>query len=93
MLDPLIYVLFSFLFFLSLLVVKLVHLRVFLNLQSQERARKLRGDLAEEEHRGQELSRILKELLPDPKTSNAPKSRQGRKVGCLIFFVFWVIDS
>ncbi|PON81140.1 hypothetical protein TorRG33x02_230990 [Trema orientale] len=29
--------------------------------QSQERARKLRGDLAVEEHRGQELSRILKE--------------------------------
>ncbi|BBN69925.1 hypothetical protein Prudu_1260S000100 [Prunus dulcis] len=33
----------------------------------------------EQEHRGQELSRILKEVLPDPKTSNVPKSRPGRK--------------
>ncbi|KAK9283978.1 hypothetical protein L1049_012236 [Liquidambar formosana] len=47
--------------------------------QSQERARKLRADLALEEHRGEELSRILKELLPDPKTSNGHKSRPGRK--------------
>lgn len=47
--------------------------------QSQERAKKLRGDLAVEEHRGQELSRILKEVLPDPKTSNVPKSRPTRK--------------
>ncbi|XP_024026262.1 uncharacterized protein LOC21403166 isoform X1 [Morus notabilis] len=47
--------------------------------QSQERARKLRGDLAVEEHRGLELSRILKEVLPDPKTSNVPKSRTTRK--------------
>ncbi|PQQ19481.1 uncharacterized protein Pyn_03793 [Prunus yedoensis var. nudiflora] len=38
--------------------------------QSRERSRKLQSDLAVEEHRGQELSRILKELLPDPKTSN-----------------------
>jgi hypothetical protein len=50
-------------------------------LQSKERARKLQSDLAVEEHRGQELSRILKEVLPDPKISNAPKSRPGRKVG------------
>ncbi|XP_021800010.1 uncharacterized protein LOC110744346 [Prunus avium] len=49
--------------------------------QSLERSRKLQSDLAVEEHRGQELSRILKELLPDPKTSNVPKSRPGRKVG------------
>ncbi|KAF4384679.1 hypothetical protein F8388_003986 [Cannabis sativa] len=47
--------------------------------QSKERARQLRGDLAVEEHRGQELSRILKEVLPDPKISNVPKSRPGRK--------------
>ncbi|XP_004308180.1 PREDICTED: uncharacterized protein LOC101298171 isoform X2 [Fragaria vesca subsp. vesca] len=47
--------------------------------QSKERARKLQSDLAVEEHRGQELSRILKEVLPDPKISNAPKSRPGRK--------------
>ncbi|KAH0981322.1 hypothetical protein GBA52_008499 [Prunus armeniaca] len=47
--------------------------------QSRERSRKLQSDLAVEEHRGQELSRILKEVLPDPKTSNVPKSRPGRK--------------
>ncbi|OMP02013.1 hypothetical protein CCACVL1_02948 [Corchorus capsularis] len=47
--------------------------------QSQERARQLRADLAVEEHRGMELSRILKEVLPDPKTPSTKKSRQGRK--------------
>ncbi|GKE01346.1 hypothetical protein Tco_1389329 [Tanacetum coccineum] len=46
--------------------------------QSQERARKLRSDLAIEEHRKQELSRILKENLPEPKTSSSHRSR-GRK--------------
>ncbi|XVF24581.1 hypothetical protein REPUB_Repub13aG0140200 [Reevesia pubescens] len=47
--------------------------------QSQERARQLRADLAAEEHRGLELSRILKEVLPDPKTPSTKKSRAGRK--------------
>ncbi|XP_027158848.1 uncharacterized protein LOC113760465 [Coffea eugenioides] len=47
--------------------------------ESEERARKLRADLAVEEHRGQEFSRILKETLPDPRTSNPQKSRAGRK--------------
>ncbi|KAL5568725.1 hypothetical protein UlMin_025300 [Ulmus minor] len=47
--------------------------------QSEERARRLRSDLAVEEHRGLELSRILKEVLPDPKSSNVTKSRPGRK--------------
>ncbi|KAJ6323230.1 hypothetical protein OIU77_012962 [Salix suchowensis] len=47
--------------------------------QSQERARKLRADLAVEEHRGLELSRILKEVLPHPKMSNVQKPRAGRK--------------
>ncbi|KAM1706322.1 hypothetical protein EV1_027966 [Malus domestica] len=47
--------------------------------RSQERARKLQSDLAVEEHRAQELSRILKEVLPDPKTPSVPKSRPGRK--------------
>ncbi|KAF8041079.1 hypothetical protein BT93_B3104 [Corymbia citriodora subsp. variegata] len=47
--------------------------------ESQERARKLRADLAVEEHRGQELSRILKEILPDATASSAQKSRPGRK--------------
>ncbi|GKA52118.1 hypothetical protein Tco_0745314, partial [Tanacetum coccineum] len=46
--------------------------------ESQERARKLRSDLAIEEHRKQELSRILKENLPEPKTSSSHRSR-GRK--------------
>ncbi|EEF36058.1 uncharacterized protein DDB_G0271670 [Ricinus communis] len=47
--------------------------------QSQERARKLRADLAVEEHRGLELSRILKEVIPDPMMSDVQKSRPGRK--------------
>ncbi|XWS08196.1 hypothetical protein CRYUN_Cryun41cG0059100 [Craigia yunnanensis] len=47
--------------------------------QSQERARQLRADLAVEEHRGMELSRILKEVLPDAKTPSTKKSRPGRK--------------
>ncbi|KAL5994956.1 hypothetical protein ACLOJK_025013 [Asimina triloba] len=47
--------------------------------QSQERARKLRADLAIEEQRGQELSRILKQIIPDPKTSESQKSRPRRK--------------
>ncbi|KAI3419933.1 uncharacterized protein J3R85_012860 [Psidium guajava] len=47
--------------------------------ESQERARKLRADLAVEEHRGQELSRILKEILPDPRASSGQKSCPGRK--------------
>ncbi|OVA13762.1 hypothetical protein BVC80_1769g13 [Macleaya cordata] len=47
--------------------------------QSQERARKLRADLAVEEHRGQELSRILEEILPEPKTVPTQKSRPRRK--------------
>ncbi|KAK1423702.1 hypothetical protein QVD17_19010 [Tagetes erecta] len=46
---------------------------------SQERARKLRQDLAIEEHHKQELSRILKETLPEPKTSSSHRSRLGRK--------------
>ncbi|KAK2983481.1 hypothetical protein RJ640_006494, partial [Escallonia rubra] len=46
---------------------------------SQERARKLRADLAVEEHRGQEFSRILKETLPDPKTSSVQRSRLSRR--------------
>uniref|UniRef100_A0A2P2JLW6 Uncharacterized protein n=2 Tax=Rhizophora mucronata TaxID=61149 RepID=A0A2P2JLW6_RHIMU len=47
--------------------------------QSRERARRLRADLAVEEHRGLELSRILKEVLPDPKNLNVQKFRQGRR--------------
>nr|XP_043606566.1 uncharacterized protein LOC122578632 [Erigeron canadensis] len=47
--------------------------------EAQERARKLRSDLAIEEHRKQELSRILKETLPEPKTSSSHRSRLGRK--------------
>lgn len=49
-------------------------------MQSEERARELRADLAIEEQRGQELDRILKEMLPDRKTSDMQRSRRGRKV-------------
>lgn len=47
--------------------------------QSKERARQLRADLAVEEHRGLELSRILKEGLSETKTPSTKKSRPGRK--------------
>ncbi|KAF6167292.1 hypothetical protein GIB67_043153 [Kingdonia uniflora] len=47
--------------------------------QSEERAKKLREDLAVEEHRGQELGRILKEILPEPKSSQAKTFRPRRK--------------
>lgn len=47
--------------------------------ESEERARKLRSELAVEEHRGQEISRILKEILSDPKPSPPHRSRAGRK--------------
>ncbi|XP_057812520.1 uncharacterized protein LOC131026622 isoform X2 [Salvia miltiorrhiza] len=47
--------------------------------ESEERVRKLRADLAIEEHRGQELDRILKEIVPDRKTSDMQRSRRGRK--------------
>ncbi|XP_076916363.1 uncharacterized protein LOC143576055 [Bidens hawaiensis] len=46
---------------------------------SQERARKLRSDLAIEERHRQGLSKILKETLPEPKTSSSHRSRLGRK--------------
>ncbi|KAL5076062.1 hypothetical protein RYX36_015046 [Vicia faba] len=48
-------------------------------LQAKERARRLRADLAVEEHRVRELDRILREVLPYPKTPNMPKSRPSRK--------------
>ncbi|KAK4414250.1 hypothetical protein Salat_2838000 [Sesamum alatum] len=47
--------------------------------ESEERARKLRADLAIEEHRGQELDRILKEILWDRKTNSIQRSRRGRR--------------
>lgn len=52
-------------------------------MQSEERSRKLREDLAVEEHRGQELDRILREILPDPKSSAIRRSRRERRVGYL----------
>ncbi|KAH7547691.1 hypothetical protein JRO89_XS14G0003100 [Xanthoceras sorbifolium] len=51
----------------------------FIYIVSQERAARLRADLDVEEHHGLELSRILKEVLPDPNTPNVRKSRPGRK--------------
>ncbi|KAI3940987.1 hypothetical protein MKW92_013999 [Papaver armeniacum] len=47
--------------------------------QSQERAKKLREDLAVEEHRGKELGRILEEILPEPKSVQPQRSRPRRK--------------
>jgi hypothetical protein len=47
--------------------------------ESQDRARKLRADLTDEEQHGQELSRILREILPSPKASTTHKSRQTRR--------------
>ncbi|KAL1536049.1 serine-rich adhesin for platelets-like isoform X2 [Salvia divinorum] len=47
--------------------------------ESEERARELRADLAIEEQRGQELDRIIKEMLPDRKASDMQRARRGRK--------------
>lgn len=47
--------------------------------ESRERARNIRADLAVEEHRGQELDRILKEVLLCPMTPNVQKPRPARK--------------
>ncbi|XP_051121118.1 uncharacterized protein LOC127244608 [Andrographis paniculata] len=47
--------------------------------ESEERARKLRADLAVEEHRGQELGRMLKEIVPHPNSSGMQRSRRGRR--------------
>lgn len=47
--------------------------------QSQERARKLRADLAVEEHRELELGRILREVIPAPKTSMRRKASIERR--------------
>ncbi|XP_047167821.1 uncharacterized protein LOC124836690 isoform X2 [Vigna umbellata] len=47
--------------------------------ESQQRARNLRAELAIEEHRERELDRILREVLPSPKTPIVQKSRTARK--------------
>lgn len=47
--------------------------------ESQDRARKLRAELAVEEQRGIELTRILKQIITEPKTPNLKKSQAGRK--------------
>ncbi|CAM8969983.1 unnamed protein product [Rhodiola kirilowii] len=47
--------------------------------QSEERARKLRADLAAEEHRGMELGRVLKELLPDSRVASLQRCGRARK--------------
>ncbi|GAB2287513.1 hypothetical protein Dimus_021888 [Dionaea muscipula] len=47
--------------------------------ESQDRARKLRAELAVEEHRGVELTKILKEITAELKTPSLQKPRAGRK--------------
>ncbi|KAL9258646.1 hypothetical protein AKJ16_DCAP24516, partial [Drosera capensis] len=47
--------------------------------ESQDRARKLRAELAVEEQRGIELTKILKQIITEPKTPNLKKSHAGRK--------------
>lgn len=47
--------------------------------QSHERARKLRADLAVEEQREQELSRMLKGIVTDPNFTETHKKRPRRK--------------
>nr|GMC93656.1 uncharacterized protein LOC109158301 isoform X5 [Ipomoea batatas] len=47
--------------------------------ESEERTRQLQADLAIEEHRGQELNRILKEIVPDPKKNSPQRSWIGRR--------------
>ncbi|KAI3926861.1 hypothetical protein MKX01_032776 [Papaver californicum] len=55
--------------------------------QSQERAKKLREDLAVEEHRVKELGRILEEILPEPKSIQPQRSRPRRKSQLDIVFL------
>ncbi|GAB2214674.1 hypothetical protein Droror1_Dr00019034 [Drosera rotundifolia] len=47
--------------------------------ESQDRAKKLLAELAVEEQRGIELTRILKQIITEPKTPNLKKSHVGRK--------------
>jgi hypothetical protein len=54
-------------------------------LQSHERARKLRADLAVEEQREQELSRMLKGIVTVPNFTETHKKRPRRKVIDLLF--------
>lgn len=53
--------------------------------QSEKRARDLWAQFAEEEKRCQELTKIVKNLLPDPQLSQNQKPSRTRKVnfcGC-----------
>ena len=60
-------------------------------MQCEERARKLRAELAVEEHRELELSKILNGILPEPKTPQVQKPRAVRKVR-LETVVVWLIS-
>ena len=53
-------------------------------MQSHERARKLRADLAVEEQREQELSRMLKGIVTVPNFTETHKKRPRRKVTDLL---------
>ncbi|RWW01628.1 hypothetical protein GW17_00035321 [Ensete ventricosum] len=53
--------------------------------QSEKRKQDLLAELAMEEERGQELSKIVKELLPSPKVSAVPE-RQSRSRRVRILF-------
>lgn len=62
-------------------------------MKSEKRKQDLLDEMALEEQRGKELSKIVRELLPDSKKSAvAQKPFQARKVCSL--FSFWIrVDS
>lgn len=51
-----------------------------IGLQCEERARRLRAELAAEEHREMELNKILDDIVPEPKTPLVQRTRAVRKV-------------
>lgn len=53
---------------------------LFLALQSEKRKQELLAEIVLEEQRGRELSKIVQELLPDPKVSVVEKPSRARKV-------------
>lgn len=52
-------------------------------MQSEKRKQELLAEILLEEQRGRELSKIVQELLPDPKVSVVEKPSCARKVASL----------
>lgn len=55
-------------------------------MQSEKRKQELLAEILLEEQRGRELSKIVQELLPDPKVSVVEKPSRARKVNISFLF-------